>query len=120
MHPLAAERRGLVEGDIARLYNMRGACLVAIATSEDMLPDVLQLPTGAWFDPFEVSGELLCGHGNPNMLTRDVGTSSLAQGCTGQLTIAQIERFDGPLPPQRCYFPPTTTSRNHEPSPSNR
>lgn len=106
MHTLAAKQRGLVEGDIARLYNARGACLVAVATSEDMLPDVLQLPTGAWFDPVEIDGDLLCGHGNPNMLTRDVGTSRLAQGCTGQVTIAQIERFDGPLPSQRCYFPP--------------
>ena len=29
----------------------------------------------------------LCVHGNPNVLTRDAGTSRLAQGCTGQLTV---------------------------------
>jgi biotin/methionine sulfoxide reductase len=45
-------------------------------------------------------------HGNPNVLTRDVGTSSLAQGCTGQLTTIEVERFAGNLPPIHAYDPP--------------
>jgi biotin/methionine sulfoxide reductase len=45
-------------------------------------------------------------HGNPNSVTRDAGTSSLAQGCTGQLTLVDIARFDDPLPPIRAYDPP--------------
>jgi biotin/methionine sulfoxide reductase len=45
-------------------------------------------------------------HGNPNVLTRDVGTSSLAQGCTGQLTVVQVERYEGALPAIRAYEPP--------------
>ena len=40
------------------------------------------------------------------MLTRDVGTSSLAQGCTGQLTTVEVERFAGNLPPIRAFDPP--------------
>ena len=48
----------------------------------------------------------LCMHGNPNVLTKDVGTSFLAQGCSGQLTVVQIERFDEPLQPIRAYDPP--------------
>lgn len=48
---------------------------------------------------------------NPNVLTRDVGTSSLAQGCTGQLTAVQLERYDGPLPPVRAYEPPVPAAR---------
>jgi hypothetical protein len=48
----------------------------------------------------------LCVHGNPNVLTRDVGTSALAQGCTGQLTTVEVERFDGNLPPIQAYDPP--------------
>jgi biotin/methionine sulfoxide reductase len=30
----------------------------------------------------------------------------LAQGCTGQLTVIDIERFDGPLPPVKAFDPP--------------
>ncbi|MGN6114669.1 MAG: hypothetical protein ACTHN2_04045, partial [Nitrobacter sp.] len=48
----------------------------------------------------------LCVHGNPNVLTRDVGTSKLAQGCSGQLTTVQVERFTGNLPPIQAFDPP--------------
>ncbi|BEP66295.1 hypothetical protein GmRootV35_08090 [Variovorax sp. V35] len=45
-------------------------------------------------------------HGNPNVLTRDIGTSSLAQGCAGQRTTVQVARYDGVLPPIRAFEPP--------------
>ena len=45
----------------------------------------------------------MCIHGNPNILTRDVGTSQLAQGSTGQLTRVEVERFVGELPPVRIF-----------------
>jgi biotin/methionine sulfoxide reductase len=48
----------------------------------------------------------MCVHGNPNVVTRDTGTSKLAQGCTGQLTVIEIERFDGALPPVKAFDPP--------------
>jgi biotin/methionine sulfoxide reductase len=40
------------------------------------------------------------------VLTRDVGTSSLAQGCTGQLCVVEVERFTGNLPPITAFDPP--------------
>jgi biotin/methionine sulfoxide reductase len=40
------------------------------------------------------------------VLTRDAGTSRLAQGCTGQLTAVQVERFTGNLPPIQAFDPP--------------
>ena len=56
---------------------------------------MIQLPTGAWYDPSDPADDNpLCVHGNPNVLTRDVGTSNLAQGCTGQLTTVEVERFE--------------------------
>ena len=108
IHPQAAAARGIAEGDIVRLFNARGACLAAARLCEDQRPDVVRLPTGAWYDPVDDGqGGVLCVHGNPNVLTRDVGTSSLGQGCTGQLTAVQIERYDAPLPPIRAYDPPS-------------
>ena len=83
------------------------ACLAAAALSEAVMPGVVQLATGAWYDPADPEEEMpLCVHGNPNVLTRDVGTSSLAQGCTGQLTTVEVERFAGNLPPIRALDPP--------------
>ncbi|HSV44450.1 MAG TPA: molybdopterin-dependent oxidoreductase, partial [Ramlibacter sp.] len=107
LHPDAARARGIAEGDIVRLFNARGACLAAAALCDGMRADVVQLPTGAWYDPVPgPDGRAMCGHGNPNMLTRDIGTSRLAQGCSGQLTVVQVERYTGPLPPVRAYEPP--------------
>jgi hypothetical protein len=63
--------------------------------------------TGAWYDPVDPAEEKpLCVHGNPNAVTRDVGTSRLAQACGGQLTTVEVERFGGNLPPIQAYDPP--------------
>jgi biotin/methionine sulfoxide reductase len=40
------------------------------------------------------------------VLTRDVGTSRLAQGCTGQHCLIEIERYDEPPPPVKAFDPP--------------
>jgi biotin/methionine sulfoxide reductase len=107
IHPRDAAARGIREGDIVHLFNDRGACLAAAVLSDALLPGVVQLSTGAWYDPENPSAKKpLCVHGNPNVLTRDAGTSRLAQGCTGQLTLVEIERWDGPLPPIKAFDPP--------------
>jgi biotin/methionine sulfoxide reductase len=107
MHPADAVARGIADGDVVRLFNERGACLAAIRLTDGIRPGVIQLPTGAWYDPADPEEDnSLCVHGNPNVLTRDVGTSALAQGCTGQLTSVQVELFTGNLPPIQAFDPP--------------
>jgi biotin/methionine sulfoxide reductase len=107
IHPDDAAARGIADGDVVRLYNERGTCLAGAVLSDKVRSGVVQLSTGAWFDPDDPSADRpLCVHGNPNVLTRDVGTSRLAQGSIGQLTRVEIERFDGPLPPIRAFDPP--------------
>ncbi|HXO92277.1 MAG TPA: molybdopterin-dependent oxidoreductase [Stellaceae bacterium] len=107
INPRDAAARNIRDGDIVRLYNDRGACLAGAVLSEALRPGVVQLATGAWYDPDDPAAERpLCVHGNPNVLTRDVGTSRLAQGCTGQLSLVEIERFDGLPPPVRAFDPP--------------
>ena len=111
MHPADAAKRGIADGDIVRLFNERGACLAAVRVTDGIREGVVQLPTGAWYDPEDPREESpLCVHGNPNVLTRDVGTSRLAQGCTGQLTTVEVERFTGNLPPIQAYEPPVTAT----------
>ncbi|KZD08549.1 molybdopterin guanine dinucleotide-containing S/N-oxide reductase [Oceanibaculum pacificum] len=111
LHPNDAAERGIRDGDIVRLFNARGACLAAAELSEQMKPGVIHLPTGAWYDP-QPGGDArpMCVHGNPNVLTRDIGTSRLAQGCCGETTIVQCERYDGPLPAIRAFDPPPAFS----------
>ncbi len=45
-------------------------------------------------------------HGNPNVLTSDVGTSALGQGTTGGHALVEVELFVGELPPLSVLGPP--------------
>jgi biotin/methionine sulfoxide reductase len=102
-----AAARGINEGDVVRLFNDRGALLAGALVTDAMRPGVLQLPTGAWYDPLEpgVPGTLDV-HGNPNVVTLDKGTSRLAQGPVAQTALVQVERFEGPLPDIKVFAPP--------------
>ncbi len=107
MHPSDAAARGLADGDVVRVFNDRGACLAGVVIDDGVLPRVVQLATGAWYDPADPADpDSLCLHGNPNVLTDDVGTSSLAKGCTGAHVLVEIEKFAGPVPPVRAHEPP--------------
>lgn len=118
LNPADAAARGIEDGDVVLVRNDRGACLAGAVLGDDLRAGVAQLSTGAWFDPYDPArhgpeaGEAglptgACVHGNPNVLTADVGTSSLAQGCTGAHVLVEIERWDGPLPPVLAHVPPT-------------
>ncbi|MBK8768676.1 MAG: hypothetical protein IPM01_30875 [Burkholderiaceae bacterium] len=100
-------RRSIADGHLVRVFNDRGACLTGARLNADLRPGVVKLSTGAWWDP-DRPGEpdALDRHGNPNVLTRDVGASSLSQGCSAQTCLVQIERFAGVAPPMRAYEPP--------------
>jgi biotin/methionine sulfoxide reductase len=112
IHPDDARTRGIRDGDVVRVFNKRGSCLAGVVLSEEVRPGVVQLSTGAWYDPLDPSDpRSLCVHGNPNVLTFDRGTSRLAQGCSGQHALVEIELWDHPLPPIRAHDPPPTTDR---------
>lgn len=107
LHPDDAAERGLAAGDVVRVFNDRGACLAGAVLDDGVRRGVVQLSTGAWYDPLDPADpDSMCVHGNPNVLTPDVGSSRLAHGCTGQHVLVQIERFDGELPPIKAFDPP--------------
>ena len=109
IHPHDATARGIVDGDIVRLFNDRGTCLAGAEVTDRIRPGVLRLSTGAWFDPLE-SGKIgsLDKHGNPNVLTLDKGSSRLSQSCIAQSALVEVELFDGDLPPITAYDQPAT------------
>ena len=91
-----AAARGITDGAIVRVFNARGACLCGARLSREIMSGVLMISTGAWFDP-DISGAsgLDCKHGNPNVLTPDRGTSSLAQGPAAHSCLVDIEPWVG-------------------------
>ncbi|MBN9036657.1 MAG: molybdopterin guanine dinucleotide-containing S/N-oxide reductase [Rhizobiales bacterium] len=106
MHPKDAATRKLATGDTVRVFNGRGAFLATLVVSEDVRQGVVQCSTGAWFTPVEEDGTTICVHGNVNTVTRDVGTSRLAQGCTGQLCLVDVVRQVTPVARRDPYAAP--------------
>ena len=114
MNPADAAARGIGDGDVVRLFNDRGSSLAAVILSDAVIPGVVQLSTGAWYDPDDPSAAMpLDKHGNPNVLTRDRGTSRLGQGPSAQSCLVEVERFTGPLPPITAFDPPPFAERPH-------
>lgn len=103
LNPADAAARAIAPGDVVRLFNDRGACLAGAVLDEDVMAGTVQLATGAWWDP-DPSG--LDRHGNPNVLTRDHGTSRLAQGPSAHSCLVEVERLNGPAPPVGAFDPP--------------
>ncbi|MBL8629058.1 MAG: Asp-tRNA(Asn)/Glu-tRNA(Gln) amidotransferase GatCAB subunit C, partial [Rhodospirillaceae bacterium] len=112
MHPDDAKARGISDGDVVRVFNDRGAFLAGVIVSDNLRPNVVQVATGAWYDP-ERPGEIgaLDVHGNPNVVTPDHGTSKLAQGSSALSTLVEIEKFIGTLPPIKVFDAPPTNPR---------
>jgi biotin/methionine sulfoxide reductase len=107
MHPLDAQQRGIKAGDVVRIYNDRGACLAGVSLAETIRPGVIELPTGAWYEPLDPADpDSLEIHGNPNTLTRDIGTSKLGQGPTAHSCLVEVELFDEPLPEVKSFQQP--------------
>ncbi|SEJ00803.1 biotin/methionine sulfoxide reductase [Azotobacter beijerinckii] len=107
-----AAARGIADGDVVRVFNAHGALLAGAIVSDEVRPGVVQLATGAWYDPLDPAApDSLEKHGNPNVLTRDVGASSLSQGCSAHTAHVEIERWTGELPPVSAFQPPRFVAR---------
>jgi biotin/methionine sulfoxide reductase len=112
INPSDAAKRGLQDGDIARLFNDRGSCLAGVVISDALRPGVVQLSTGAWFDPLDPSqAGSLDVHGSVNVLTHDHGTSRLAQGPAAHSALVEVEKYQGTLPPVKVHDAPDFATR---------
>ena len=108
IHPDDAAPRGIADGDVVRVFNDRGECLAGARVTRSVQPEVVVLPTGAWYDPERLGG--LDRHGNPNVLTRDKGTSRLAQATTAHTALVEIEKLDQDPPAVQAHKAPAIVS----------
>ena len=101
IHPDDARARAITDGQPVRLYNARGSCHAVARLNAGLHPGVLVLPTGASFDPQNGSDR----NANPNVLTRDIGSSEMTQGCAAQSCLVEIAGIAA-LPELQAYLPP--------------
>ena len=63
-----AQFRGITEGDIVRVFNGRGETKILARITERILPGVVSINEGAWYQPDETGMDK---GGCPNVLTKD-------------------------------------------------
>jgi trimethylamine-N-oxide reductase (cytochrome c) len=104
INPKDAAARGIAEHDVVRVFNDRGQILAGAHLTDDVAAGVIVVSEGGWYDPAEpTKPNTLCKYGDVNVLTRDVGSSKLAQATCGHSIVADVEKFHG-TPPQVGIF----------------
>ncbi|MFA7428557.1 MAG: trimethylamine-N-oxide reductase TorA [Rhodospirillaceae bacterium] len=106
MSPQDAAARDIAHGDLVRVFNDRGQLLAGAHVSDNFPPGVVRIQEGAWYGPTGPGIGALDTYGDPNTLTLDIGTSSLAQGPSANTCLVQMEKFLGPVPAVTAFGGP--------------
>jgi biotin/methionine sulfoxide reductase len=107
IHPQDAQARGIADGDLVRVWNVRGQVLAGAVVSEGIRPGVICLHEGAWPDLDPAAGGI-CKNGAVNVLTKDLPSSRLGNGCAGNTALAWLEKYDGPALTLTAFDPPAS------------
>jgi trimethylamine-N-oxide reductase (cytochrome c) len=111
INPHDAAARGIVDGDVVRLWNDRGQILAGARISDDIRPGVIRVNEGGWYDPVDVREPgSLCRYGDVNILTVPIGTSKLAQGCCGHTAVGDVEKYTGTPPAVDVFTAPNVSA----------
>ena len=87
IHSTDAEARGIKTGDTVRVFNDRGEIVIRAIVTERVMPGVVDLPQGAWYDPDKNGVDR---GGCANVLSKDV-ISPGGAFCTNT-ALVQIEK----------------------------
>jgi anaerobic dimethyl sulfoxide reductase subunit A len=88
LNQLDARVRGIVDGDVVRVWNARGATILPCRVTPRIMPGVIDIPQGAWWEPGpdgEDRGRSI------NVLTSERWTP-LAFGTAQHTAMVQVEK----------------------------
>ena len=69
MNVLDAAERGISDGDKVYIFNDRGTVLLPARVTPRIMPDVVTIPQGAWYQPKTINGKTVDVGGCINTLT---------------------------------------------------
>ena len=104
IHPEDAKVRGIKTGDLVRAHNGRGQVLVGALVTDGIKQGSVCIHEGGWPDLDKDTG--LCKNGGCNVLTLDIPTSRLANGCAANSALVKIEKYTGPALELTAFDPP--------------
>ncbi|WP_237360750.1 molybdopterin guanine dinucleotide-containing S/N-oxide reductase [Vibrio marisflavi] len=99
-----AKKRGINHGDLVRAYNKRGQVLVGAYVTDRIKQGTVCIHEGAWPDLDAKTG--ICKNGGANVLTLDIPTSRLSNGCAANSSLVRIEKYTGPDLELTAFVPP--------------
>jgi trimethylamine-N-oxide reductase (cytochrome c) len=104
INPQDAATRGILDGDIVRVFNDRGQMLAGAKITDAIRPGVIRVNEGGWFDPIDPREPgSLCRYGDVNNLSIGIATSKLAQGNCAHTTVGDLEKYRE-APPELNVF----------------
>ncbi|WP_316976283.1 trimethylamine-N-oxide reductase TorA [Shumkonia mesophila] len=102
-----AKKNGIANGDVVRVFNDRGQTLAGAVVTEDLMPGVVRLHEGSWYDPDQPGQPgALDKYGSANQLTQDRPTSKIGQATTADSVLVMVEKFTGRVPAVTAFDPP--------------
>lgn len=108
LHPEDAKARGITAGDVVRVWNKRGQVLAGAVVTDGIKPGVICIHEGAWPD-LEPAADGICKNGAVNVLTKDLPSSRLGNGCAGNTALAWVEKYTGPSLTLTAFDPPASS-----------
>ena len=88
INPVDAEKRGINAGDMVRIYNDRGISQIPALITQRIIPGVVGMQAGAWWDPDENGVD----HGGcPNVLT-SARMTPLAHGNSHLTVLVEVSK----------------------------
>jgi DmsA/YnfE family anaerobic dimethyl sulfoxide reductase A subunit len=90
INPLDADARGINHGDMVRVFNEIGETMVRAKVTPRIMPGVLSLPQGAWYQPDK---DNIDKNGCINTLTSQ-RSSPLAKGNPQHTNLVQVEKVE--------------------------
>lgn len=88
INPLDAARRGIVDGDRVKVFNQRGATILPARVTPRIIPGVVDIPQGAWWNPDK---EGIDRRGSINVLTSERWTP-ISCATTQHTIMVQVEK----------------------------
>ncbi|AUI66045.1 MULTISPECIES: trimethylamine-N-oxide reductase TorA [Glaesserella] len=106
LNPQDAGKLGIKNGDLVRVFNDRGQAIAGAVLSDNFPTGVVRLQEGAWYSPLDEKIGSIDTYGDPNTMTLDIGSSSLAQAVSANTCLVNIEKFVGEAPQPNGFTGP--------------
>ena len=91
MNVLDAQSRGIADGDMVDVFNDRGTVRLPARVTPRIMPGVVTIPQGAWYEPKMINGKRIDVGGCINTLTAH-RPSPLGKGNAQHNILVQVRK----------------------------